>query len=86
MPAHITEKLTPYLRCMKGSNDLPRRCAALAGEVGKAVSCTIYESRPSPCRAFPVYLEDGSANPKCNELRGAIGLPPLPVFMLPEAA
>lgn len=27
------------------------RCAALAGEVGVATSCTIYEVRPDVCRA-----------------------------------
>ena len=86
VPAEMTEKLTHHLRCMKGSNDVPRRCSALAGEVGQAVSCTIYENRPTPCREFPVYFEDGTPNPKCDELRAAIGLPALVPLRLPDAA
>lgn len=77
VPADMTERLTPFMRCMKGSNDIPRRCSALEGEVGQAVSCSIYPNRPTPCREFPVYLENGDPNPKCNELRAGIGLPPL---------
>ena len=86
VPAHMTEKLNHSLRCMKGSNQQPRRCPALTGEVGKAVSCSIYAQRPSPCREFPVYFEDGTPNPKCDELRVTIGLPPLPRTPLPRAA
>jgi Fe-S-cluster containining protein len=86
VPTAMTEKLTPHLRCMKGSNDVPRRCGALAGEVGKAVKCTIYENRPTPCREFPVFFEDGTPNPKCDELRTKIGLPALVPLGVPEAA
>jgi len=86
VPVEMTEKLNHHMRCMKGSNSLPRRCTALAGTVGGSVSCTIYERRPTPCREFAVYLEDGSPNPRCNELRAGIGLPPLPPSMLPMAA
>lgn len=28
------------------------RCLALVGEVGKDVSCSVYENRPSVCREF----------------------------------
>lgn len=83
VPAGMTEQLTPHLRCMKGSNELPRRCSALGGEVGKQVFCTIYENRPTPCREFPTHFEDGTPNPKCDELRAGIGLPHLP---MPHAA
>lgn len=86
VPAAMTEKLTPHLRCMKGSNDMPRRCSALAGTVGEQVGCTIYENRPTPCREFPSYLQDGTPNPKCDELRATIGLPPLPRQPLARAA
>lgn len=86
VPSAMTEKLTHHLRCMKGSNDVPRRCSALSGEVGTRVSCTIYENRPTPCREFPVYLPDGSGNPKCDELRATIGMPPLAPLVLPQAA
>jgi Fe-S-cluster containining protein len=78
VPAALTEPLNPWLRCMKGSNGKVRRCIALEGKVGEAVRCAIYPNRPSPCREFPVYLEEGTPNPKCNELRAQVGLPPLP--------
>lgn len=86
VPSHMTEKLTPHLRCMKGSNDVPRRCSALVGEIGHQVACSIYEQRPSPCREFPVYLDGGVPNPKCNELRAGVGLPPLPSMELTPLA
>lgn len=86
VPAHMTEKLNDFYRCMKGSNQVPRRCSALAGTVGEAVACTIYDNRPSPCREFPVYLEGGAPNPRCDALRAMIGLPPLPWQSLPTAA
>lgn len=80
VPAALTEQLTPHLRCMVGTNQQPRRCVALAGSPGQGVSCTIYPRRPSPCREFPAYLEDGQPNPKCDVLRAAAGLPALPRF------
>ena len=86
VPVEMTEKLTHTMRCMKGSNQVPRRCTALIGEVGKQVACSIYENRPTPCREFAVYLDDGTPNPKCDELRAGIGLPPLPHTPLPRAA
>jgi Fe-S-cluster containining protein len=86
VPAALTEQLTPQLACMKGSNSVPRRCVALDGVVGEGVRCTIYADRPTPCREFPVYFADGTPNPKCDELRATIGLPPLPLRPLPQAA
>lgn len=77
VPVGMTEKLNHHLRCMKGSNSIPRRCAGLEGAPGKRVRCTIYANRPTPCREFPAFLDNGDANPKCNELRAMIGLPPL---------
>lgn len=77
VPVALTEKLDPYRRCMTGSNTVPRRCVALEGQPGEHVSCTIYDRRPTPCREFPSHEADGTPNPKCNELRAQIGLPPL---------
>lgn len=82
VPAGLTEKLNPHLRCMQGTNQEPRRCVALEGQPGGQVFCTIYDRRPTPCREFPSHEADGSPNGKCNELRARIGLPPL----LPLAA
>ncbi|MDK7055560.1 YkgJ family cysteine cluster protein, partial [Escherichia coli] len=50
VPSALTEPLTPFLRCMSGTNQRQSRCAALSGDIGDAVHCTIYENRPSPCR------------------------------------
>lgn len=87
VPAVMTEKLNQLMRCMKGSNSVPRRCAALEGEPGQGVSCSIYENRPTPCREFPSHQEDGTPNPKCDELRARAGLPPLqPLVPVSRAA
>lgn len=53
---------------MKGTNDHPLRCIALSGEVGRA----IYELRPTPCREFNVFEEDGSPNERCQRLRAGV--------------
>ena len=45
------------------------RCSALAGTVGQATSCTIYEIRPDVCRAC--MPGDGD----CRMARKAFGLP-----------
>ena len=70
VPSEFTEKLTPNMVCMKGTNSFPPRCVALRGEVGKQVSCAIYEQRPAPCREFDVYELDGTPNMRCFKLRG----------------
>ena len=45
------------------------RCSALAGEVGKATSCTIYDIRPDVCRACMPGGDD------CLMARRAFGMP-----------
>jgi Fe-S-cluster containining protein len=47
-------------------------CVALAGEVGKVCSCSIYPDRPGQCRAF----EPGSV--ACRVARVQAGLSPYP--------
>lgn len=48
------------------------RCDALAGDVGKATRCTIYQIRPDVCRAcLP-------GDPECAFARRAWGLAALP--------
>jgi Fe-S-cluster containining protein len=78
VPAELTEKISPFLSCMKGTNepDSPR-CLALSGEVGRRVACTIYENRSSSCRNFEASFENGSENPRCADARNKKGLPPL---------
>ena len=47
------------------------RCAALAGRIGIATSCTIHDVRPEVCRT----CMPGDA--ECNMARSRHGLPPL---------
>lgn len=78
VPLAFTRQLTPHLRVMRGTDQRPPRCEALVGDVGRAVRCTVYTGRPTPCREFNWHGEDGQPNPRCNARREAIGLPPLP--------
>ncbi|MCR6653274.1 MAG: YkgJ family cysteine cluster protein [Cellvibrionaceae bacterium] len=48
VPDLMTEQIPPHRACMKGTNQKDPRCAALLGNVGEQVRCTIYENRPSP--------------------------------------
>jgi Fe-S-cluster containining protein len=75
VPVAYTEKVHEHMVCMKGTNSYPPRCAALRGEVGKEVSCAIYENRPSPCREFNEYELDGTPNTRCFKLRGIVPPP-----------
>jgi Fe-S-cluster containining protein len=47
------------------------RCAALAGEIGKQVGCTIYGLRPDVCRACQAGDEE------CNTARAKYGFAPI---------
>jgi Fe-S-cluster containining protein len=71
LPGEAFEQLTPHLACLTGTNQIPPRCHALQGVVGKAVTCVRYEARPSPCR------EVQAGDEKCNRARARHGLPPL---------
>ncbi len=71
VPAALTVPVTANLVRMAGTDRSPPRCAALAGEVGVAVACTIYGARPSPCREFD------TEHAACARARRQHGLPPL---------
>jgi Fe-S-cluster containining protein len=71
LPDGAAQKLDPWRACMAGTNQAQPRCQALAGEVGKAVHCSVYAARPSPCR------ELRTGDDKCNQARARHGLPPL---------
>lgn len=71
VPRAMTLFLTPHLVRLAGTDDSPPRCTALAGKVGCQVACTIYESRPSPCREFD------TEHAACNRARQRCGLPSL---------
>lgn len=85
VPADMVSKVNALIVCMKGTEAGNGRCIALVGELGKpGISCSIYGNRPSPCREFANWLDDGSPNPDCQRLRSKIGLPPLNA-LLPRA-
>lgn len=82
VPSHLTEPLTPFLRCMSGTNQKQSRCVALAGTPGESACCTIYAQRPSPCREFLMSGENGEINEACDRARARYGLAPLYKDML----
>lgn len=79
VPEELTQQMNPYRSCMKGTSQSNPRCIALSGDVGQGVSCTIYANRPTPCREYDVFDENGVLNPRCNPAREKHGLPPLNV-------
>ena len=68
VPVALTRQVNAQLRCMAGTEHRPVRCVALAGDVGRAVSCSIYALRASSCR------EVQPGDEKCLRARAAHGL------------
>lgn len=78
VPPELVSQVSPLRGCMKGTEYGGQRCTALRGELGQnGIHCAIYEQRPSPCREFSAWLDDGTPNPDCQRVRRNIGLPPL---------
>ena len=50
LPEAMTEKVTPVMACMAGTQGPSPRCVALQGRVGESVRCAVYELRPPVCR------------------------------------
>lgn len=71
VPAALTVPVTAAIVRMSGTDTVSPRCAALSGCIGASVACTIYDSRPSPCREFE------AGQPSCVRARRRHGLPPL---------
>lgn len=81
VPVELSSKVNDFLACMKGTEAGNGRCIALQGNVGEpGIRCSIYADRPSPCREFPAWLDDGTPNPDCQRVRAKFGLPPLLVL------
>lgn len=77
VPVELTETLGAHQRSMRGTWAKQPHCIALQGTVGVAVSCSIYDARPSACRDLRMSWEDGAPNPQCDNARIAYGLAPL---------
>jgi Fe-S-cluster containining protein len=77
VPIELTIKVDRKQRGMKGTYNSSPRCVALRGEIGSSVSCSIYNTRPAPCRIFKVSWEDGEESEKCARAREFWGMKPL---------
>lgn len=77
VPANMTSKVNDVMACMQGTECGNGKCAALGGVIGEKIWCNIYENRPTPCREYPVWLDDGTPNTDCQRLRKKFGLPEL---------
>ncbi len=77
VPLALAVPLTASLYRMRGTDDGPPRCVALAGEIGQRVHCAIYETRPGPCRDFAPYAPLGIGDDACDRARRRHGLKPL---------
>ena len=77
VPEALTVPLTATLVRMRGTDEAPQRCVALEGELGRQVSCSIYDRRPGPCRDFAPYAPLGMGDDACDRARRRYGLPPL---------
>lgn len=70
VPSELTSAVTPFLACMRGTETGLGRCAALQDD-GR---CAIYSHRPSTCREFRAFQDDGSPHPECQRLRQLYGI------------
>ncbi len=78
VPSHVVEDTGGQAVSLKGTTKAHRpSCINLQGKIGKEVGCSIYESRPSPCRNFAASYEDGYHRDRCDQARQAHGLKPL---------
>lgn len=68
LPEHLTEAVNPWFSCMAGTNQGRPHCVALQGQVGQAVSCSVYPQRPDTCRS----VQPGDA--QCSKARAGYGL------------
>jgi uncharacterized protein len=76
VPSEMVTPINSFMVAMKGSEQ-GGKCSALKGTVGVDSTCSIYHNRPSVCRTFYVWDDEGVPNPRCQELRAKIKLPPL---------
>jgi len=83
VPQELTEDLSPFRSCMRGTNLEHPYCLALQGKIGYYARCKIYFQRPTPCKTFGIRWihQQMIATPpellRCNAARAAWKLPPL---------
>jgi len=59
---------------MKGTEKGGAPCMALRHSKEEGWRCSIYDQRPSPCREFNIFNDDGTMNADCLKLRKQAGL------------
>ena len=74
VPEELTTRVSTHLACMKGTEKGGAPCIALIHNKEEGWRCSIYEDRPSPCREFNVFNDDGTMNADCLKLRKKAGL------------
>ncbi len=74
VPDNLVIPITPFRVAMKGTEFGCGKCVALKNDDKYGKICSIYENRPSVCRSFLVWDEDGNPNPDCQRLRAQKGL------------
>jgi Fe-S-cluster containining protein len=77
VPPDLVEPAGFHFVSMRGTSVPGGRCECLRGELGREVSCSIYDARSSTCRDF------GEDPVRCDAARAAHGLPSL--GLLPPA-
>lgn len=81
VPPELVVQVGPLRAAMKGTEYGRGRCIALRGEIGSPdVHCSIHPQRPSPCREFNPWRDNGTPDPDCQRVRAMFGLPPLPAL------
>ena len=75
VPVDLTRPLRSHERAMRGTDNPAPHCIALRGTVGEDCACSIYDLRPSPCRAVQASWEHGASDPHCDRARARYGLP-----------
>ena len=72
---HVVPAATSRHVILAGTEGDQPRCAALKGQIGTRVRCTLYDKRPSPCHEVQASLQDGHRDITCDEARTRHGLP-----------
>lgn len=77
VPVALTVWVSPGRRAMRGTDrHFNKRCEALMGTIGVAVSCNIYTCRPSTCHLFSIAWGPDGPNHNCDRARATYGLSP----------
>lgn len=73
VPSDMVVKINDFMVCMKGSESGNHRTGCQAQRSDGM--CSIYANRPSVCREYLVWDEQGQPNPRCQQLRQQAGIP-----------